>query len=128
MSVLGVPGRTCGRGHDLAEYGKVRVRRTYTVYTCTACPTEKQEPDPVVVARVVAGERPDYVHGSEMLAAVTLLTRRGLSTAETARVTGISARTVCRMRRKLREGTPYGTTQSPQHEPAGCEFRAADHG
>lgn len=131
MDVPWTPWQLCGRGHPLAVFGRLREHRSYRTYTCRECTrlySHKQEPDPVVVERVVSGERPEYVHQAEMLAAVTILTRRGLSTSETARIAGVSTRTVCRMRLKIRKGVPYGQEAREKYEPSGREFRTPDHG
>ncbi len=124
--------KLCRRGHILRIHGRPRTdksntyrcRRCYNYVrslrkarmdkvSCTAVHTTLArstgyEIDPVVVERILYGDRPAYVHGVEMFEAVRLLTAKGWSTSRTADLTGISPRTVTRYRVKIKKGIPYG--------------------
>ena len=138
MDVQGEPREACRRGHPLDVYGRPRADRPGQ-WSCGECKriwNRRRYPskgplflDETTVWRVVNGERPEHVNRREMLAAVTILTDRGLSTRVTAMRCGITQRTVSRMRLKIKKGIPYGVNASrEEHEPPGGGVRAADHG
>lgn len=61
------------------------------------------EPDPIVVDRLVAGHyNAARANRRERQAAVEILTRRGYGSILIARMTGMSDRTVVRLRRRIR--------------------------
>jgi hypothetical protein len=57
------------------------------------------DPDPVAVERIAAGQRPTRYTAGEMRAAVELLTARGMSSGQVAARIGCTRRTVQRYRR-----------------------------
>lgn len=67
-----------------------------TPWTPTA---DRDDVDPVVVARAVAGDRPARMSRAERAEATRVLTERGLSAAQIADLIGVTDRTVTRMRR-----------------------------
>lgn len=116
---------TCGRGHPLRLHGRPRKLHP-TQYHCLECnritqkarraaaPPEDapqpREPDEVMVRRLASGQASGGpVHPQDRYAAVARLYARGESIIDTADRLGTTPRTVSRIRRKIREGIPYGT-------------------
>lgn len=109
---------SCIRGHPLRLWAVPRHDNPLW-YDCEGCRLENRErgpgpyePDDGVIKRVVSGDRPPYVHRSEMFQAVKILTERGYSTRRTAETAGVTERTVTRIRGKIKRGIPYGQTRS----------------
>lgn len=125
--------KLCRAGHSLRVYGRPRSDNP-GVARCRACVAEYRallrerqreavrsglplplpgkewipEPDWAVVDRLVAGDRPERVHGAEVFEAVRVLTARGWSITRTADRVRMSERTVIRIRKKIKKGLPYG--------------------
>jgi transposase-like protein len=120
--------KLCTRGHALRVHGRARGESGYYCARCVTVTrralrerrrqevpllptirTRHCEPDPVAVARLVAGQRHGaVVHGAEVFEAVRILTERGWSIRLTAERVQASERTVARIRRKIRKGRAYG--------------------
>lgn len=114
---------TCQKGHRLFLHGSPRKSEPGR-FRCDLCDYDNRvkyrerfgnspgpaEPCEITQERLIAGEPPPYAHPQDRHAAVRVLTRQGLSIRETALRVGISTRQVSVIRKKLREGIPYGTT------------------
>lgn len=122
--------KLCRRKHPLRVHGRPRSDRNSV--DCLACRQELRrerrarrppsrgrvrlqfyngfEMDPVAVERILKGEGPGVVHQAEMYEAVRRLTEAGWSITRTAEQVGLSARSVARYRRRIKEESGRGTT------------------
>jgi hypothetical protein len=64
--------------------------------------------DETTVIRLVRGEVPDLIHIVDKIEAIKRLDRRGLSANGIAALVGCTARTVVRMRGRIRKDAGYG--------------------